>query len=85
MGRWEYLTIEIAFEHNHDYVVTFTSGRKLYGLKAILEEFDARGWEYLHMVPNLSKLGSYHFPTIYIAFFRRPRTAGASQRTDLLE
>jgi hypothetical protein len=79
MGHWEYLTIEISLEHN-EYVVTFTSGRKLYGLNLILDEFDERGWEYINMVPNLRR--NY---LAYLAFFRRPRTADSSQGAGRLE
>jgi hypothetical protein len=85
MGRWEYLTIDIALEHN-DFVVTFTSGRKVSGLKAILDEFDGRGWGYINMVPNLRRgVSLFHPYVVYFAFFRRPRAANSSGSPGYLE
>lgn len=82
MGQWEYMTVPLIFE-KREYTVYFINGRKIYGLQAILEEWDAYGWEYVDMVIAPNNWNTVT-PDQFFAIFRRPRTGQQWQQGPIL-
>ena len=80
MERWEHRTVLIPRDAA-GWFIEYADGTRLEGLDQILDEYGAKGWELVTLLPQTYHTAAGHYGpfdvTAYRAVFKRPLTPPA--------